>query len=197
MTARHRAFSDTHWALPAEEIAAFASLLEPLRPASLSNSRQWLFDMWLPYLDGLGSHDRRDHDATLDEQRTTAIRDIFDAGGMDAIVEFADSVQIPRFVGDVLGRIAPKSVDEDLLRRISSTEDSPALAAEIAWGYFQTRFDAGGWALFDTLISLNNPPPSACALLLRLDRKRHAAGRALAKTSSTNTGGDSPRGISA
>ena len=167
MTARHRKFSDTHWALPADEIAEFESLLGPLRPRSLSNSLVWLFDLWLPYLDGLGRRDRADHEAALDEQRTAAIRDIFDAGGMDAVVKFAESVEIPRMVGDALGRVAPKGVDEDLLARIASPEAPYAVAAEIAWGYFQTRFKVGGWALFDALISAGSEQPTALALLLR------------------------------
>ena len=165
MVARHREFDDTEWALPAIELEPFESLLGPLRPASFAELHGWLFDMWVPHLEGVSrqTEDTDTRDGALAARRAEAVREILTSGGLNAIVAFAEKVEAPWLVGEALAHAAPKDLDATVMGHLDGFDPGAAVAR----GYFGARFEAGGWELFDLLIASHDPGPTARVELLR------------------------------
>lgn len=165
VVADHRAFGDAKWALPASELEEFEALVGPLRPSSLAEVHRWLFDVSVLSLTGVSSDidDRDTRDAAVAERRIQAVQEILTSGGLDAVIAFARSVTAPGLVGEALARSAPADLDAPVMGHL----DGPAPAAMVAKGYFSTRYEAGGWTLFDELIANHSPSPAATAELLR------------------------------
>ena len=165
MVANHREFSDTRWALSSSEIAQFESLMEPLRPESLAETHGWLFCARAPSMPGIGPReDWKKRGAVADQQRTEVVREIVDAGGIDAAVAFAASVKSKTLVGEALARAVSRDAEGAMLAHLVRPERA---ASDTARGYFHTRFESEGWKLFDALIAGHTPPPSVVAELLR------------------------------
>lgn len=171
--ARHREFSDTDWALPPDEIAEFESLLESLHPRSFSESHGWLFDYWVPHLDGATERhrDRQEHETTLARRRTVAVDEVLQAGGIESVIEFAASVKAPSLVGAALASIDPEGADAFML----TVAVGEPLRADVARGYFVERFRSGGWDLFDALLADGDLSAAAKAELLRASLDPRAA----------------------
>ncbi|MDE0652061.1 MAG: hypothetical protein OXI26_00205 [bacterium] len=165
MIARHRDFHDDEWALPASELEPFEALLGSLRPASFAELHGWLFDMWVPHLEGVSrrTEDRDTRDAALAVRRAEAVREILTSGGLDAVVAFADTVEAPWHVGEALAHAAPDDLDAQVIVHLDGSDP----AAVVARGYFSARFEAGGWERFDALIASHDPGPTATVELLR------------------------------
>ena len=165
MVARHREFDDTEWALPASELEPFESLMGPLRPESFAEVHGWLFDLWVPSLEGVSrrTEDRDTRDAAVAARRAEAVREILTSGGLDAVIAFAGSVEAPGLVGEALARAALEDLDAPVMGHLAGSDP----AAAIARGYFGARFEVGGWEFFDALIASHDPGPTATVELLR------------------------------
>ena len=165
MVAHHRQFSDTQWALPASELEPFESLMGLLRPESFAELHGWLFDMWVPSLEGVSrqTEDRDTRDAALAARRAEAVSEIHTSGDLDAVIAFADTVEAPLLVGEALAHAASEDLDAAVLGHLDGSDP----AAAVAKGYFGARFEAGGWTLFDALIASHDPGPAATVELLR------------------------------
>lgn len=165
MVAHHRQFSDTRSALPASELEPFESLMGLLRPTSFAELHGWLFDLWVPSLEGVSRRtgDRGIRDAALTERRVEAVREILTSGGLDAVIAFAGSVEAPWLVGEALAHAAPEDLDAAVMGHLDGSDPTAAVAK----GYFGERFEVGGWALFDALIASHDPGHGATVELLR------------------------------
>ena len=177
--ARHREFSDANWALPPDEIAEFESLLDNLGPGTFLGSHGWLFDYYVSLPDGvLGPHkDAEEDEAALSRRREVAVAEIFDAGGVESVIEFAASVKAPSLVGRALASVASRSTDAFMLTvdvgepprelGISLLDDRCRLLSDAVRGYFVDRFRSDGWDLFDALLADGDVTAVAKAELLR------------------------------
>lgn len=165
MVARHRDFHDDEWALPANELEPFEALMGSLRPASFAELHGWLFDMWVPHLEGVSrqTEDRDTRDAALAARRAEAVREILTSSGLDAVIAFAGTVEAPGLVGEALAHAGPDDLDAAVMEYLDGFD----AALVVARGYFSTRFEVGGWELFDALIASHDPGPTATVELLR------------------------------
>lgn len=170
MVARHREFSDTNWALPPDEIAAFESLVPKLQPKSFVELYAWLFESWVPFVDGVSlQHD--DHaarEAAVRSRRVSAVATMFASGGIEVVDRFAGSVEAPEHVWVALAGVqGAEDIDIQMLPRFDSSDDAVVRAAS---GYFAARFLTGRWDLFDSLMTRSGISPVATAELLRASR---------------------------
>ncbi len=167
MVARHREFSDTNWALPPDEIADFESLVPKLQPESFVELYAWLFESWVPVVDGVSlQHDDYDaREAAVESRRVSAVATMFASGGIEVVDRFAGSVKAPEHVWVALAGVErAEDIDFQMLPRFDSSDDAVAKAAS---GYFVARFRTSGWDLFDALMTRAGVSPVATAELLR------------------------------
>ena len=140
LVARHREFSDTRWALRPEETAEFGSLLPLLQSESFAELYGHLFEFRVPFVDGVSArHDGHDaHEEAVKAHRVSAMTEIVRAGGVEAVEQFARSVEAPGLVGTALADAAGgDNTDTQVLMRLDSPDTAVAAAAR---RYFVTRF---------------------------------------------------------
>lgn len=146
MVGRHREFSETDWALPAEELTAMNELATRIQPPEGSvASVLWLFQDHMPDL-GDESVSRRDHgayQARIAELRTRAVDTVHRSGGLDAVLQLAEQSVVAWTVGVGLADIASDTYVEDLLPDLER-DDSGARGA-VAHAYFARRSEQAGW----------------------------------------------------
>ena len=170
MVARHREFSDTNWALSPDETADFESLVPKLQPESFVELYAWLFESWVPFVDGVSlQHDDHDaREAAVKSHRISAVATMFASGGIEVVDRFAGSVKAPEHVWVALAGVErAEDIDIQMLPRFDSSDTAVAKAAS---GYFAARFRMSGWDLFDALMTRTGISPVATAELLRASR---------------------------
>lgn len=167
LVARHQEFSDTSWALRPEETAEFESLVPLLQSESFAELYGHLFESWVPFVDGVSArHDGHDaREEAVKAHRVSAMTEIVRAGGVEAVEQFARSVEAPGLVGTALADAAGgDNTDTQVLMRLDSPDTAVAAAAR---GYFVTRFRTSGWDPLDALLADTEVSPAAAADLLR------------------------------
>ena len=164
LVTRHRQFSDAHWALPESELASFDRLLELLRPAEAAISYGDLFSSSLMFVDGVRATDGWDefHEA-LGTRQTKAVEAIMGDAGVEAVLEFAESVDQPRRVGIALAR-SDSTLDINILEAMDA---APEAVTQVALGYFGRRFAAFGWEGVGKLLADPDLSSRVAADLLR------------------------------
>lgn len=100
---RHREYADAEWALPIEEHKKLEALAASLRPNRASLSARWLFDDSMPNLGIKKTTDRDDYEDELARLRGNAVREIWDEGGLDLLIDVARCVNSPRSLGYAAG----------------------------------------------------------------------------------------------
>ncbi len=85
----------------------------------------------------------------LEEKRHQAIKDILAYGGTDAIVQFAENVESPFYVGHSLGVVAEAKIDERILPSFLETDNNKL--AEFTRSYIWSRQYVKGWEWVDGL----------------------------------------------
>ena len=118
----HRDFSSASWALEENEIAKVEKVAARLSPDDPIAVHRMLFgDQDFPLY-----KDWKDWD-DLDEQRKSrrqqAIMDILASGGVDAVTQFAQGVEKPKFVGNALAEVADGDIDRQILPKMLDTVD--------------------------------------------------------------------------
>lgn len=96
---RHDEFSDSEWALPPAQLDRLRAVAATLAPADVVAAVEWLFD-YTPFV-GVPLTDTERHDAAVGEAQERAVRDVFSAGGLDAVVRLARAVKTPWALGSV------------------------------------------------------------------------------------------------
>ena len=127
---RHREFRDTDWALPESELELFDPILECLRPAAPADAYGWLFSSDLVMVDGKRwADDHEAHSAALAAKRARSVADIFAAGGISAVLELTDAVDVPCGVGVALATNGSAALDNDMLEAMHDDLDSGLIIA--------------------------------------------------------------------
>lgn len=119
----HRAHPDAKWELSDADIDRMASIYRTLEPDDLAGRHRWLFERAPELLQGTRSYSDEYH-ALLSADRANAIAEILDADGLDGVIAFASTVEMPNEVGGALS--ASKRVDEDattMMRRYLASSD--------------------------------------------------------------------------
>ncbi len=161
---RHRQFSDAHWALPESELAPLDSALDCLRPAEHAISYGDLFSSRRIYIDGVSAADGREaFNEALEPMQSEAVEAILSDGGLEAVFDFASTVDQPYQVGKALSR-CDQALDGDVLGYMGTDLDA---VTSVALGYFSSKFSALGWEGVKQLLSENDVSAKAAADLMR------------------------------
>ncbi len=159
----HRTFSESSWAMPVEDVDDLSELADALAPPDSGSVGHWLFDEHLP---DTGFPQLDNHDAYLANLRglrEEVVTAVADGGGLDAVIEFAKSVEFPWLVGQGLGAVRTDG-GETVLDLIDSEDER---FAAFALGFAGALLEANGsdW-LEGTVEDLAGRPRSQARLLL-------------------------------
>ena len=114
MVLRHRKYSYTDWALPAERVDDLDKFVQTIAPQSLTKLSERLFlqdefDLYEETGDWQAQRDK------IQEQRNEIIKSLIEAKGLEAVIEFSNTVEAPYRVGFSLGSISNSEIDDALL----------------------------------------------------------------------------------
>lgn len=93
----HQKYSSTDWAMPNERIERLAALIDRYAPKALVENHTWLFDDWTPPVDGLDDDDA-DPARVVEDARLQAMTAVYEAQGVQGVLQMASRVKIPQFV---------------------------------------------------------------------------------------------------
>lgn len=96
--ARHRKFADAEWSMDDETLAKMQEIADALEPTEDTSRLAYLFD-WHPDLPDVDFHDHAAYDGRLLELRIAAIRQAFEAGGIDGLADLAERSAAPGQLG--------------------------------------------------------------------------------------------------
>lgn len=143
----HRRFSDAEWALSDNIVSKIETVAAKLAPENPFYFHRKLFS----YKARNDYYKRREtqkgQQQELDQRRQQAIKEILADGGMDMVLQFAESVEAPWFVGHCLGNIAQAETDKHILPALLETENTKL--ALLASAYVSCRQDVNGWEWAD------------------------------------------------
>lgn len=160
----HRQFHDAWWALPEPSVKALERARDRLKPAGPAVAFGHLFSSGLLYIDGVSAADGyEEYQAALWPKQTEAIEAILSDGGLNAVLDFAASVEQPRRVGVALGRCDP-TLDVVVLGVMEAATDP---VTEVALGYFDHRFASLGWNGVKEFLATQSPSAQVVADVLR------------------------------
>ena len=145
---KHRKYSDTKWALPDEQIMRIEKIAERLTPTETFNRYQYLFDDHdFKLYEKKGNCDEQRK--KFDNERETAISEIFQQNGIEGIISFAESVAFPQKVGFALGAITEKVFEQTLIPKYldTSNDKRKALISE----FIKRRHNDKGWQWCDNI----------------------------------------------
>jgi len=147
-TSKHRRFADAKWALGDDFLSAIEAVADNLAPSNPLNLYQHLFsgrDSDLYEERGNWEEQRK----KLAKRRQDATDEIFHAGGINAVIQFAESVASPNQVGHALGCIADPTIDTALLPAYLDTDNLKL--SSLASGFVWSRYHNNDWTWADGL----------------------------------------------
>ena len=148
LVSKHRKFADAQWAVNSEIVNEIALVAEGLAPDAPIYRHQRLFsERDLELYEKKGNYAEQQKE--LEKRRQKAIREVFAAGDMEAVLEFAKAVESPWRVGIAFGMITANEVEEKILPALleSETRSLAQFAGGLVWGMFRGR----GWQWVDDI----------------------------------------------
>ena len=145
---RQRRYANEKWTLSSDLVTRIENIAKELAPTNPSYAHRRLFS----YSDfDLYEEDenRKEQEQKLEERRHQAIKDILAYGGIDAVVQFAEVVGMPQYVGHIFGAIAKSENDTSLLPALLETDNKQV--ASFIVSYVSIRQYKNGWAWADEL----------------------------------------------
>jgi len=140
LVSEHRKFADAKWAMKPDDVNEIASVAEMLIPAASIYRYQRLFierdsDLFE------ANEDWREQQKKLDEQRQSAVAEVFKEGGIEQVLKFAKIVESSWRVGFAFGVIAPGEADSSVLPKLLESGDKSIMqfAGGFTWGRFRSR----------------------------------------------------------
>ncbi len=165
LTTSHRRFADDpNWKVPDANLLELEDVAELLHPASPQLRYKYLFDgYWI---------DDESHELSWPEQqeaskirRIEALQTIEANGGLDSIVDFAESVTFPALVGATCVNASVQINEIVQLPAILSIES--ITSKEFVRGYVGEKFAQNGWGWASVLTeSLRDQPEHIVGLIL-------------------------------
>ena len=153
-TSRHRRFSKTEWALNNELLSSIETVAEKLAPTNPTKSHQRLFsDRTFDLYEENG--DWEEQHIKLQEHRQEAVEEILKLGGIESVIQFAETVESPRQVGHFLGRVSNADIDAVLLPAYLVPENHKlsSFTSAYVWSRHYTKnwswvdhLDKSGWS---------------------------------------------------
>lgn len=146
--AEHRKFADAKWALPKDAVDKLSEAAERLKPKSPMLVHRRLF----------GSHeaelyetkgDYENQRRQVEDLRSNAVKDILEAGGKKALLDFAQTVSMYVEVGVAAAKDPKQSLDRFFLPLRLGHKDNKI--KNLTYGFVVERFRMQGWNWFDSL----------------------------------------------
>ncbi len=151
-TAKHRRYSDADWALKDDILTRIDDVAAKLSPKGLQNLYRRIFNgRDFDLYDEDEGDDWREKEKRLEERRQKAIEAIYEGGGIDAVLDFAQTVESAPQVGATFGVISGSEEDAHLLPRLLDT-DNEKLTRFIS-SYIWSRRLKAGWDWVDQITS--------------------------------------------
>ncbi|HIJ06382.1 hypothetical protein, partial [Methanocalculus sp.] len=142
-TNMHRRYAKAKWALSDELVTRIESVSVKLAPTDPFYLYQHLFD----YLDSDGHHN--DERIINNARRRKAISEILKHNDIKGLKKFAEVVVEPFLVGQTLGIIADKVIEQALLPACLGTQNDKHKA--LIRGYIRSRYQIAGWNWCDDI----------------------------------------------
>ncbi|MHB1678130.1 MAG: hypothetical protein ACYCSS_11450 [Sulfuriferula sp.] len=175
--AKQKQFSNSSWTFDAATVGRIESVTAQLAPKNLLNLYRRLFDgRDIDHYEEIGNWETQRE--RLEERRRKAIKDILNAGGTEAVIQFAEYVESPRRVGNALGSVAGESTDLVILPLL--LKDNNKQLTQFVEGYASNRQQVFGWAWVDRLDKTNWTVTQVATLLSFLPFTHEAWNRAAA-----------------
>lgn len=147
-TSRHRRFSKAKWALNDELLSSIETVAEKLAPTNPTKSHQRLFsERTFDLYEENGDWEKQD--IKLQEHRQEAVEEILKSGGIESVIQFAETVESPRQVGHFLGRVSNADIDAVLLPAYLVPENNELSSFTSA--YVWSRHYTNDWSWVDHL----------------------------------------------
>ncbi|MEO8034995.1 MAG: hypothetical protein ABI837_11240, partial [Acidobacteriota bacterium] len=122
----HRAHPDAKWELSDADIERMAVIYRSLELGDLAGRHRWLFERAPELLEGTQTYSD-EYDALLSADRANAVTEIFDADGLDGVIAFAGTVEMPNEVGGALSASAKVDADVTAILKRHLAAVDPAL----------------------------------------------------------------------
>lgn len=168
---RHRAYSNTNWAMKEDQLRAIEEVVNRRAPADLLARVRWLFDDWSPDVRG----DLEKKWESVEQERRRVLAEILRERGLDGILKLAERVKIPRLIGLALPGLLPdvEAVATALVQATGQHGDGQDGFLTSLSGAASRRFERAWTAKLKTLATANAWAPSltVCALLGLPDRQ--------------------------
>ncbi len=141
---KHRRFDDAEWALPSDIVSHVESAAATIAPTSPQDLYRNIFcgRDWDLYEE---NDDWREQERKIETRRQEAIREILSTGGIDGVVEFAESVESPAQVGFTLGSLGGHEVDDQVLPAMLGAKDERRRQFAAAFVYGNHRNEEWVW----------------------------------------------------
>jgi hypothetical protein len=97
----HRAHPDAKWELTVADVARMEAIHATLEPVDVEERHRWLFTRAPELLDGAPSYSD-EYNNMLCAQRVSAVKTIFGTKGLEGLLKFAMTVEMPNEVGGAL-----------------------------------------------------------------------------------------------
>jgi hypothetical protein len=144
VVAHHRTYATADWAMEPMRVAKLEAAGARLMPTDPVLLHVWLFE-WHPSMERVSGQNYQDYETRLAEQRSGAVRAIFEQKGWGAIEELVAAATNPYTVGTAIATIEDEAIEPAALEWGSAEESSRLDALQ---GYFFARSRALGstWA---------------------------------------------------
>ncbi|ARI78804.1 hypothetical protein [Halobacillus mangrovi] len=146
-SSKHRRFSEFEWSLNSEMVTKIESVAKALAPKNPMNLHQILFrndtiDIFV------SEGNWEDQSKEIEQRRQTALREIFNYGGIDGIIKFSNEVDHPESVGFLLGLMTELKIDEKILPNLLKEENK---LLQFTKSFIKGRFQSGQWEWVDSI----------------------------------------------
>lgn len=106
----HRSFAKADWALPEAILIRLEELLNLFPPSNVIEENKWLFDSYFPNINS-SRENHKEYELDLKKERLVAVKKLFENMGLEKLINFADEVKEPYFLG--LSLAEANLVDEE------------------------------------------------------------------------------------
>lgn len=145
---KHKKYADEKWVLSSDLIEKIERIAERLAPQNPLNLYRRFFSGRDPELyEKIGN--REEQQRKLDERRQHAIQEIATTHGLEAVIEFAETVESSFQVGLCLGLIDDLNTDSVILPKLLATDNGKL--AQFASGFILGRYRRQGWEWVDKI----------------------------------------------
>jgi len=146
---KHKKYSTSEWAFPGTVIKKIEKVATKLAPTNSLNLYQYIFTDREHELYDDDNSNWQDQRNKLNQKRDIIVQEIFDNGGANDVIQFAELVESPYQVGYAFGSINSQTIDSTILPEHIISPNSKI--SDFTAGYIWRKFQINGWDWVDQL----------------------------------------------